>query len=77
LGTVCAELLEPIRVSTMLLHPFIPRATARVANEMGLALDGDLSDELRAWPRFAEGAEITVGEILFPRLDRKAVLGAE
>jgi methionyl-tRNA synthetase len=61
----------------MLLHPFIPRATARVAAELGVALDGDLSTELREWPRLTEGAEITVGEILFPRLDREAILGAE
>jgi methionyl-tRNA synthetase len=77
LGTVCAELLEAIRVSTMLLHPFIPRATSRVAQEIGLTLDGDLTDELRAWPRLTAGTEITVGEILFPRLDREAVLSAE
>ena len=76
LGTVCAELLEAVRVSTMLLHPVIPRATARVAAEMGIGLDGDLSDELRGWPRLTEGAPITVGEILFPRLDREAVLAA-
>jgi methionyl-tRNA synthetase len=77
LGTVCAELLEAIRVSTMLLHPFIPRATSRVAQEIGLTLDGDLTNELRAWPRLTAGTEITVGEILFPRLDREAVLSAE
>jgi methionyl-tRNA synthetase len=77
LGTVCAELLEAIRVSTMLLHPFIPRATTRVAQEMGLALEGDLTAELRTWPALTEGATIAVGEILFPRLDREAALGAE
>ena len=36
LGTVCAELLEAVRVSTLLLHPFIPRATARVAGDLGI-----------------------------------------
>jgi methionyl-tRNA synthetase len=73
---VCAELLEAIRVSTLLLHPVIPRATARVAAELGISLDGDLTDDLRAWPRLAEGAPVAVGDILFPRLDREAVLGA-
>ena len=76
LATVCAELLEAIRVSTMLLHPVIPRATARVAADLGFALDGDLTDELRAWPRLEPGATVTVGDILFPRLDREAVLAA-
>jgi methionyl-tRNA synthetase len=77
LATVCAELLEAIRVSTMLLHPVIPRATARVAGEMGLDLTGDLTDELRSWPQLTPGAPIRVGNILFPRLDREAVLAAE
>jgi methionyl-tRNA synthetase len=77
LGTVCAELLEAVRVSTMLLHPVIPRATARVAAEMGITLDGDLGEELRRWPALAEGSPIGVGEILFPRLDREVVLTAE
>jgi methionyl-tRNA synthetase len=74
LATVCAELLEAVRVSTMLLHPVIPLATARVAAEMGIRLAGDLSGELRNWPGLAEGSPITVGEILFPRLDREVVL---
>ncbi len=76
LGTVCAELLEAVRVSTMLLHPVIPRATARVAAEMGVSLAGDLTDEVRSWPCLTEGSPIAVGEILFPRLDREVVLAA-
>ena len=76
LATVCAELLEAIRVSTMLLHPIIPQATSRVAAELGVSLRGDLTEELRAWPRLAPGALVTVGNILFPRLDREAVLAA-
>lgn len=76
LGTVCAELLEAVRVSTMLLHPVIPRATGRVAAEMGISLEGDLSDELRRWPALPEGSPISVGDILFPRLDREVVLAA-
>jgi methionyl-tRNA synthetase len=76
LQTVCAELLEAVRVSTMLLHPIIPRATARVAAEMGVTLEGDLSQELRRWPVLAEGSPISVGEILFPRLDREVALAA-
>ncbi len=74
LQTVCAELLEAVRVCTMLLHPVIPRATARVAAEMGIRLHGDLTDELRRWPALGEGAPIQVGEILFPRLDREVAL---
>jgi methionyl-tRNA synthetase len=75
LGTVCAELLEAVRVSTVLLHPFIPRATARVAEDLGVGLDGDQSDAVAAWPGLHGGEPVGVGDILFPRLDREAILG--
>jgi methionyl-tRNA synthetase len=75
LGTVCAELLEAVRVSTALLHPFIPRATARVATDLGIELAGDLTAALGSWPALHGGEPVGVGEILFPRLDREAILG--
>ena len=76
LGTVCAELLEAVRVSTLLLHPFIPRATGRVAGDLGIGLSGDLAAALGEWPALRAGDPVGVGEILFPRLDREAILGA-
>ena len=72
LATVCAELLEAIRVATMLLHPVIPCATARVATDLGIALEGDLTAALRSWPALREGDPVPVGDILFPRLEREA-----
>jgi methionyl-tRNA synthetase len=75
LGTVCAELLEAVRVSTMLLHPFVPRATERVARDLGVTLEGDLRADLAAWPALHPGSPVGVGDILFPRLDREVVLG--
>ena len=75
LGTVCAELLEAVRVSTGLLHPFIPRATARVATDLGIELSGDLTQSFSSWPALRGGDPVGVGEILFPRLDREAILG--
>jgi methionyl-tRNA synthetase len=74
LGTVLAELLEAVRVSTLLLHPFIPRATRRAAGELGISLDCDLTEAVRAWPLLQTGAPVAVGAVLFPRLDRDAVL---
>ncbi|MGA2282465.1 MAG: methionine--tRNA ligase [Candidatus Dormibacteria bacterium] len=76
LGTVCAELLEAVRVSTLLLHPFIPRATARVAGDLGIGLGGDQTAAVHSWPGLHGGAPVRVGDILFPRLDREAILSA-
>jgi len=75
LGTVCAELLEAVRVSTLLLNPFIPRATARVARDLGLILEAERGPVIGAWPGLRQGEPVGVGEILFPRLDREAILG--
>lgn len=74
LGTVLRELLEAIRVSTLLLHPFIPRATTRVAEDLGISLEGDLTDALQRWDVLEAGTTIAVGEILFRRVDREAAL---
>jgi methionyl-tRNA synthetase len=74
LATVCSHLLEAVRVSTLLLHPFIPRATGRVATDLGCALSGDLRPALGRWPGLRAGDPVGVGAILFPRLDRDAIL---
>jgi methionyl-tRNA synthetase len=74
LGTVCANLLEAVRVSSLLLHPVIPRATAAVARDLGFSLDGDASGMLRTWEALRPGDAVGVGDILFPRLDRQQVL---
>src|SRR5205807_255161 len=70
LGTVLGNLLEAIRVSTLLLHPALPRATAAVATDLGVTLDGSAGAQLRTWPALTPGAPVGVGEILFPRLGR-------
>ena len=74
LGTVCRGLLEAIRVATMLLHPFAPRATARVADDLGVDVRSATADELRRFDALTVGASVAVGSILFPRLDRDAVI---
>ncbi|MDB5114316.1 MAG: methionyl-tRNA synthetase [Chloroflexi bacterium] len=76
LGTVLGSLLEAIRVSTLLLHPTLPRATAAVAADLGVILDGDAGAGLRTWPALTPGAPVGVGRILFPRLDREQDLEA-
>jgi methionyl-tRNA synthetase len=75
LGTVCRNLLEAIRITTLLLHPAVPRATAAVAADLGVSLEGGAADGLRAWPALTAGAPVGVGEILFPRLDREQLAG--
>jgi methionyl-tRNA synthetase len=77
LGTVLYELLEAMRVSTLLLAPAIPQAAARVADDIGINVDATAGSAVRAWNVLQPGAEVRVGDILFPRLDRAAVLGGD
>jgi methionyl-tRNA synthetase len=77
LGTVICELLEALRVSTLLMAPVIPRAAARVAADLGINLDASVRDTVRAWGLLRPGDPVKVGDILFPRLDRLAVLGGD
>jgi methionyl-tRNA synthetase len=76
LGTVLGSLLEAIRVSTLLLHPTLPRATAAVAADLGVSLEDAAAAGLRTWPALTPGAPVGVGAILFPRLDREPDLVA-
>jgi len=76
LGTVLGNLLEAIRVSTVLLHPALPKATVAVAADLGVSLEPGAADRLGAWPELTPGAAVRVGEILFPRLDREQDLEA-
>jgi methionyl-tRNA synthetase len=77
LGTVICELLEALRVSTLLMAPVIPDAASRVAADLGIELDGTAGAAARAWGVLRPGDPVKVGQILFPRLDRLAVLGGD
>ncbi len=77
LGTVCYELLEALRVATLLMAPVIPAAAAGVAADLGINLDGTTGEQARAWGVLRPGGPVRVGAILFPRLDRAAVLGGD
>ena len=74
LDTVLRDLLEAVRVSTVLLAPVIPQAAARVAADLGISLDAGQADALHRWDVLPAGAQVAVGDILFPRLDRAVVL---
>lgn len=72
LAAVMANLLEAIRVSLVLLTPFIPDTCAKAFEQIGAAEDE------RSWNSLStvRGHEITVarGETLFPRIDTAKML---
>jgi len=65
LGTVCAELLEAVRVSTLLLHPFIPRPPLRSRPTWASSWAATGAGPFGV-AGAARGDPVGVGEILFP-----------
>ena len=72
-ATILYTAAEGLRVLAVVLHPFIPRATASLWTALGAqAALGDLGaqnlTDAGRWGQLPVGAAITKGESLFPRL---------
>ena len=73
LNAVLFEVVEIIRLSTVLLIPFIPSTCQRIFTQLGI--DKKIDDISIAgdgkWGSFSGGTKIGAREILFPRLEEK------
>ncbi len=76
LGTVMYHLVESIRIVSILIQPFMTKATAKIWTQLGI----DQQATLTSWDRSGEwgilpvGTQIHKGEAIFPRLDVAAEL---
>lgn len=73
LRTVIRNLLELNKAVAVLIAPFMPQTAEKMLERLGLpkkALDLLLSEDLR-WGSLKEGAPVSKGEALFPRVDLK------
>ncbi len=83
LHAVLYNLAEALRVLTYVAFPFVPDACESLARQLGVQAPSELGPgsrslaEAAAWGGLAAGHKTHVGEILFPRLDRGAVLAAK
>ncbi|HEX3048910.1 MAG TPA: class I tRNA ligase family protein, partial [Bacillota bacterium] len=69
LGTVMFQLIEVIRIATVLLSPFMPSIQTRVWEQLGLSeMNGGEAKKLE-WGYGYRGIKIKRGEPLFPRLE--------
>lgn len=62
--------IELLRISAILLHPFLPSATSEILSRLGFSPPFFLKDA--KWGAFTggrEGIKIKVGEALFPRME--------
>lgn len=74
LDTVLYTLAETLRLVAHLLEPFLPDTAAKIAAQLGVALDSDVPwTSVTAWGQLAAGTRVQPGAVLF----RKWELAAE
>ena len=72
-GTVLYNTLEAVRIATILLSPWLPTATVRVWEQLGIAasLTTQRLDDARQWGGLPAGTRVSSGAPIFPRIDTK------
>jgi methionyl-tRNA synthetase len=71
LDSVLYEVIEIIRLSAILLIPFMPSTCQKIFNQLGInkSIEEILIDEDGNWGKFEGGTKVGKREILFPRID--------
>ncbi len=69
LATVLYNLLEAVRVCTVLLTPFMPESCGKIFAQVGAGEDAQTWDSAAKWAVLPAGVSVTKGENLFPRID--------
>ena len=74
LATVMYNLLETIRVCTVLLLPFIPESCAKIFQRIGADADVQTWESAGRWGSLPAQAAVVKGEAIFPRIDAEKAL---
>src|SRR5207244_6750158 len=72
-GTVLYNTLEAVRIATILLSPWLPTATGRVWEQLGIAasLATQRLDDARQWGGLPAGTRVSSGAPIFPRIETR------
>lgn len=73
LGTVLYNLMECIRMSTILLAPFMPLVPGKVAEQTGQTLEGCTWADGCTWGNVETGVKVCKKDAIFPRIDPKSL----
>lgn len=73
LGTVLYNLMECIRISTILLAPFMPLVPGKVAEQTGQTLEGRTWADGCIWGQVETGVKVCKKDAIFPRIDPKSL----
>ena len=74
LGTVLYNLAETIRISAVLLSPFMPDTAQRIFDDLQLGKLPDSFDRVKTFGLLESGKPVVKGKALFPRIDVKKEL---
>ena len=74
LAQVMYNLLEALRISAILLTPFIPTSSAEVLRQIGADDSGSTWDSAAVWGSMPGTVAVRRGENLFPRIDAEKAL---
>ncbi|SMB86873.1 methionyl-tRNA synthetase [Desulfonispora thiosulfatigenes DSM 11270] len=77
LGTVLYNLLETIRISTILLKPFMPVLPEKVSEQIGMNIDEYSWDDSKVWGKLTTGIKVCKKTAIFPRVDPKLLENTE
>lgn len=77
LASVMVHLVESLRISSVLLQPFLTQAPGKIWAQLGLSA-GELTawDSVRTFGLIPAGTKLVKGDPIFPRLDAEAEIAA-
>jgi methionyl-tRNA synthetase len=72
LGTIIYNLLESLRIISILITPFMPSSAKKIQEQIGIAdRAGQTFEGIRRWGGLPPGSVLTRGDSLFPRVEFK------
>ena len=74
LATVLYNLLETVRICTVLLTPFMPDSCGKIFDQIGACQGCRTWESAETWGHLNPTATVTKGEALFPRIDTAKAL---
>ena len=78
LGTVLYNLAESIRITSIMIQPFMTKTPAKIWAQLGLSEGaGEVQwDQAKEWGKLPTGLRVNRSEMLFPRLELEAEIAA-
>lgn len=72
LSAVLYNLLESIRIISVLIEPFMPETPAKIREQIGVSDENCFTwDSAKSWGIYSDGTKVNKKDIIFPRIDVK------